>query len=78
VKWKYAIEVEKKNGNWSNGTIWAVAPSDFRTFLRYINGEDTPDKLLFASKPVTRVKRVSDDTVANYEWPQDRKVYPDD
>jgi hypothetical protein len=74
VKWKYAVEIEKVNGKWSNGTIWAVTPGDFRAFLRYINGEEK-NKLLFASKPITRVRRVDDNTPANYEWPQDQKVY---
>lgn len=78
-RWKYAVEVQKANGSWNHGTIWAVYPGDFRAFLRYINGEDNPCNgqiVMITSGPPVRVKRIEDDAEAQFNWPEDRKVYP--
>jgi hypothetical protein len=78
MKWKYQIEVQKKNGKWSLGTIWEVDRADFRQFLAYINGENDPSDgniMLQMVNPPVRIKHVSNSEIAQFSWPEDSLTY---
>lgn len=77
-KWKYSVEVQRVDGQWSHGTIWACFPGEFRALLRYLNGEDYPHTgqvVVRTQGPAMRIRRIADDAEENFNWPEDRKVW---
>jgi hypothetical protein len=64
AKWKYSIEVRRRDGTWSHGIVWACRPEDFRALLTHTN----------RSRVQTRIRRVYGTCEPNYHWPEDKKV----
>lgn len=76
-KQNYAVEVQRVDGIWSCGLVWACLPAKFRELLQYINGENDPCNLQIVVKingPPTRIRRVHDRLRADFSWPEDKKT----
>lgn len=78
-KWKYSIETQRVGGTWTQGTVWACCPGDFRKLLRYISGDDNPSDgvvVVVTKGPPIRIKRIADEAEAKFQWPEDQVSWP--